>query len=245
MTTWILIGSTVLVGICGLIAYILVKIKIKKMKNEYIDELDRAENAANNIKNKDLDLSSLNKNDVKLKTGKEKVLARTDLGELFWDFDADLINKKINHLAFIDMEFLINTIFRNDYKSFLQWNTNCGYEIITLASKKPIDLYYKNIENNELWDSYIKQYGVNVQNIREYKEGILYDSILISTINKNIIEKVVESYKILSKNGMIFIIGLQNRKNKRIINDLKKYLKLVDYRFEENKTCKNIMLIAK
>ena len=241
MTTWILIGSTVIVGICGFIAYILVKIKIKKMKNEYIEELDRAEN----IKNKDIDLFKLNKNNIKPKTGKEKVLARTDLGELFWDFDADLINKKIRHLAFIDMEFLINTIFRNDYKSFLQWNTNCGYEIITLASKKPVDLYYKNIENNDLWDTYIKKYGVNVQNIMPYKEGILYDSILITTINSNLIERVIESYKILSKNGMIFIIGLQNRKNKRIINDLKKYLKLVDYRFEENKTCKNIMLIAK
>ena len=215
------------------------------MKNEYIEELDRAEKLANHIKSADDKSLELDENSLESKSGREKVLARTDLGELFWDFDADLINKKINHLAFIDMEFLINTIYRNDYKSFLQLHTTCGYEIITLASKKPINLYYKKIEDNNLWDNYIEKYGVNIQNIHPYDKSLTYDSILITRIGKDIIDKVNESYKVLNKNGIIFITGLKNRKNKRIINDLKKYLKLVEYRFEENQTCKNIMLIAK
>ena len=245
---WILIGSVVLIGIVGAISFIFIKIKVKKMRKEYSDELDKAESIIKQTKNLSPNKTISSKDIEKAKKqrdGQENALSRNTLGELLWDFDADLINKKIPHLAFVDMEFLISTIYRNQYKSFLHTNSTCGYELITLASKTKVTLHYNIIQDKKIMNQYASKYKILPSKIKKATATNKFDIVLIPKFDKEIIDVVVTSYKKLINGGMIFIAGLQNRKQKKFINDLKKYLKLVNYKFEESMSSKNILLIVK
>ena len=236
---WVLFASVIVVGLFGAIAFTIIKIKVNKMRKEYLEQLDRADQIANAGKN------PKNYINDKEKRGIENVLSRKNMGEIIWDFDAQLINDKIKHLAFIDMEFLINTIYRNSYTKFLQTKTICGYELITIAKMTKLETFYDEVIDLQSMNKYIKKYKINEKRIQKSTNQKDFDIVFIPEFTKDIIDIVDTAYKRLKEGGMIYIAGLQNKKEKKYINEIKKFLKLVGYPFEENLVCKNIMLIVK
>ena len=236
---WVLFASVIVVGVIGAIAFTIVKLKVRQMRKEYLEQLDRADALAKS-KNKD------GKNyETDAQKGIENVLSRKNIGEILWDFDAQLINDKIKHLAFVDMEFLINTIYRNRYTKFLQTKTVCGYELITVAKLAKIDAFYDEVIDLPSMNKYIKKYKIGEKRIQKSTNQKDFDIVFIPEFTKEIIDIVDKAYKRLKEGGMIYIAGLENRKEKKYINEIKKFLKLVGYPFEENVVCKNIMLIVK
>ena len=198
---WSLFASVVVVGIAGLVAYIFIKKKIKKMQGKYLNELEAAERRAITEKK-----YGKEKNYDEASKKLQKAINRENLGELLWDFDADLINQKIPHLPFIDMEFLISTIYRNEYKSLLNFASTCGYELITIATMRKMNLFYEKILNNEIMKKNIKKYKINKSLINKFNPDIPnVDIVLISVYEKkNIIDFVDRGYKKLSNNWFNF-----------------------------------------
>jgi hypothetical protein len=143
------------------------------------------------------------------------------------------------------MEFLINIIFRNQYKKIMQTKVICGYELITIAKMANVNTYYQKVKDQTAMNEYSKKYKIEPKMIKKVTNEANFDLIFIPEFNKDINGIVDDAYKQLAPGGMIFIPGLKNRKNKKHINELKKYLKLLQYRFEESQASKNIFLIAK
>ena len=145
---WTLAGTVLISLIIMIISFIITKIKIQKIKDKYkVFNSGGLENKA-------------------LKRGE-------DHGILLWD----LRDKSKNPLKDLSMEFAINTVLRNHYKTFSIINFKENYEKETLIQKT------KCVENNDK-----------------------FDFVLINFYNK-LIDEIDLIFKKLNKKGIIMIVN--------------------------------------
>lgn len=102
---YIVLGISIAIALIIMVAaFIIMRRKIKKVQAQY----------------------AKNENDIKQEIN--KALERMNHGELLWE----LKSKSLNPLEDTQMEYLINTVLRNDYKTFNVVNSESNYEEETL-----------------------------------------------------------------------------------------------------------------
>ncbi|NQZ65952.1 MAG: hypothetical protein HRT99_01890 [Mycoplasmatales bacterium] len=162
VTWWILAGTIPVALIIMLIAWLTMKMKIESVKRDYA--LARPDDISNPALNRD------------------------DHGHLLWD----LKEKTKNPLADLSMEFVINTILRNKYKTFYIEGFNEGYEEKTIVAKT-----------------------------KAKKTAIGIDLALIS-FNNDFIDRVDILLKNINDSGMIVLVNAPKDKNgKKLLSYLK------------------------
>ncbi|QZE12472.1 BC85_0335 family putative methyltransferase [Mycoplasma sp. Ms02] len=157
---------------------------------------------------------------------------RDDIGILPFELK-DAFNSKIEDL---DVEFLINTIYINDYKHNLANSFNDNYLLAALQEKTKQAFYYQEKEfNTQKWNEIYSQNKelINFTPISHTNQNldcvIFHDTDLS---NKEIFEAY---YPLLNQNGMI-IINQKYQKN----NELKNLMN-----FLKEKEIKNQITFAK
>lgn len=159
---WMLAGSIPIALIIMVIAWLIMRKKIQCVKTSFAI-----------AKPEDLTNPALN---------------REDHGLLLWD----LREKTKNPLSDLSMEFVINTILRNRYKTFYIEGFEEKYEEKTIISKTSIK-----------------------------KVGDKFDFALIS-FDKNFIDRVDELLKKMNNNSMIIIVNSpKNKEGKNLLSYLK------------------------
>lgn len=97
---WILLASVIVGLIIMVVAFVVTRKRIKKVQKQY------------------------EKNEADIKQEINKALERLNHGELLWE----LKSKSTNPLEDTQLEFLINTVLRNNYKTFDVVNSESDYE---------------------------------------------------------------------------------------------------------------------
>ena len=115
------------------------------------------------------------------KYSKNKILIRKNPGELLWDLK-EKTKKPLNDYV---LEYLINTCFRNKYKTFNTIGFLEKYEEKTLEKIVKLEKVTKN-----------------------------YDFLLIN-FNDDLINKISNIYKKIKKNSLIAIVNLNHKKSKK------------------------------
>ncbi|MCR8613163.1 MAG: hypothetical protein NC236_01635 [Mycoplasma sp.] len=221
---WGLVSSVIVVLIIGFSVFFILRHKTLKIR-EKIARMEKT------TLEKRVDRSNAN-----------PILNRPDMGELLWDEKEVLIKKNKYFMDDLSLEYSINTVFRNAYSEILVVSDEAEYELLTFIKKtEATKFYYSNDEN--VIKKFIEKNKIKKE-VNTYK-GEAVDFCLIHG-NKKQLSDIFESvYKNLNDNGIIIIENLKNRKTKREINDLLKYLKLVGYRFEKKNWENGLIIVAK
>lgn len=130
-TVWIILAVSIAVAlIVMIVAFVIMRKKIKVVQKQYA------------------------KNEADIKATVNKALERMGHGELLWD----LRDKSKNALEDTQLEFLLNTFVRNEYKTFNVLNSDSDYEkqsfekIVKAKEAKVADLTIiftnKDLNNN-------------------------------------------------------------------------------------------------
>lgn len=103
---WIVLAVSIAVALVIMVAaFVIMRKKIKKVQAEYT------------------------KNEADIKQEINKALERMNHGELLWE----LKSKSLNPLEDTQLEYLINTVLRNNYKTFNVVNSESNYETQSLT----------------------------------------------------------------------------------------------------------------
>lgn len=146
-------------------AFIIMRVKINKIKKDYSQSVSDAQKEVS------------------------KAVFRENHGELLWELKA----KSTGALEDIQMEFVINTALRNEYKTFTVINSQSDYEKISL------------------------------EKIGKLKEKATPSDLTIIFNNDNLQEQFDKTFKLLKEKQMVAIVNAprKHKQIKNLINYLK------------------------
>lgn len=222
---WCLVASIFIVSILGFSIYFFLLFKSKKINKKITN---------NEMKDTIKEINDKNSN-------LNKALNRADAGKLLWDLKNEMLRKKISIIDDISLEFIINTIIRNNYKSILFSESLNAYEAITIATKTSAKVYIDSHSKNAL--EVIKRYK-QTKNIKYYKNEKV-DFVIMNDKKNKYKDYFTKLDKINNKNSLFLIYDIKNLLIKKEVKELIHYIKLLDYRFEKHKIGKQFMLITK
>ncbi len=220
---WGLIVSIFIVLIIGFGIWLFLFLKVKKIRKIQSD---------NNFEK------------LKKDKGAKAALERKFIGEPVYA----LKNQFKKTMDDLDIDFLISTTIRNEFKNvFIEGNTN-GYEIITLAlrTKATIIVEEERIIDLNLFKKLLVEFKIPKQKIKIIKAKNIkhkFDLIFITDEVDSLTKTFKTIWMHLNSKGILITNNF--KENKKAQKELMKYLKLIGARWEFNKNSNGFIVVAK
>lgn len=215
---WISVG---VVGFLGISAFIISLVKVKKIKDKYLNDKDAL-------------------------AKKQLIELRGDnWGKLPYELK-EFYNSKTND---IDVDSWINTVFLNDYKTLLIASKNLDYELVCLNLLSPAKITInKNIFDESKYtqaceiNTELSNKKISVLSQNEIKDS-KFDLIYATNIIENNTDIFANCFNLLNNNGMLVI--RQDDTNKAKLRELISDLKFAQVTYEVSSVASKFIYIVK
>ncbi|VEU60780.1 Uncharacterised protein [Mycoplasmopsis bovigenitalium] len=215
---WVSVG---VVGFLGISAFIISLVKVKKIKDKYINDKDAL------AKKQLIELRGEN------------------WGKLPYELK-EFYNSKTNDN---DIDSWINTVFLNDYKTLLIASKNLDYELVclNLLSPSKITINKNNFDENKYAqackiNTELSNKKISVLSQNEIKDS-KFDLIYATNIIENNTDIFANYFNLLNNNGMLVI--RQDDTNKAKLRDLISDLKFAQVTYEVSSVASKFIYIVK
>ncbi|BAW18145.1 hypothetical protein MBVG596_0313 [Mycoplasmopsis bovigenitalium] len=215
---WISVG---VVGFLGISAFIISLVKVKKIKDKYLNDKDAL-------------------------AKKQLIELRGDnWGKLPYELK-EFYNSKTNDN---DIDSWINTVFLNDYKTLLIASKNLDYELVCLNLLSPAKITInKNIFDESKYtqaceiNTELSNKKISVLSQNEIKDS-KFDLIYATNIIENNTDIFANYFNLLNNNGMLVI--RQDDTNKAKLRELISDLKFAQVTYEVSSVASKFIYIVK
>lgn len=215
---WVSVG---VVGFLGISAFIISLVKVKKIKDKYLNDKDAL------AKKQLIELRGEN------------------WGKLPYELK-EFYNSKTNDN---DIDSWINTVFLNDYKTLLIASKNLDYELVCLNLLSPakITINKNNFDENKYAqackiNTELNKEKINILSQNEIKDS-KFDLIYTTNIIENNTDIFANYFNLLNNNGMLVI--RQDDTNKAKLRDLISDLKFAQVTYEVSSVASKFIYIVK